>query len=91
MINKLIFKELVLLIFLILLFTPSTDLSAQTRPNIIIILCDDAGYQDLGSYGGIDVNTPNIDQLAKNGIQFSNAYATASVCAPSRADRKSVV
>lgn len=57
----------------------------QNRPNIIVILSDDGGYEDFGCYGGTDVHTPHIDHLAQQGVLFRSAYATASVCAPSRA------
>lgn len=59
--------------------------SAQQRPNIIVILSDDGGYEDFGCFGGTDVHTPHIDELAKSGVRFTRAYTTASVCAPSRA------
>lgn len=58
---------------------------AQSRPNIILIVSDDGGYEDFGAYGSLDAKTPNIDRMARHGIRFINAYATASVCAPSRA------
>ena len=54
------------------------------KPNILIILADDMGYRDIGCYGGI-ARTPNIDNLAQNGISFSNFYAAAPNCSPSRA------
>ena len=54
-------------------------------PNIVYILADDLGYGDLGSYGQKIIKTPNIDQLAADGILFTNHYAGSSVCAPSRA------
>ncbi len=57
----------------------------KERPNIIFILADDMGYHVPGSYGGQKIATPNIDDLAKNGMRFTNAYAGNSVCAPSRA------
>ena len=61
-------------------------LSAQnlpdSRPNILLIVVDDLGYADLGCYGG-EIKTPNIDQLAKQGIQFTHFY-TAPLCAPTR-------
>lgn|GEM_PF-210895 len=66
----------------------SSSLMAQTlntKPNVIVIVSDDAGYADFGSYGGKEIPTPNIDLLAKNGTRFTDAYVTASVCAPSRA------
>jgi arylsulfatase A-like enzyme len=56
-----------------------------SKPNIIIILLDDAGYADFGFMGSKDLETPNIDNLAKNGVVFSDAHASASVCAPARA------
>jgi arylsulfatase len=55
----------------------------DTRPNIIVILADDLGFSDVGCYGG-EINTPNIDFLAKNGLRFSQFYNT-SRCCPTRA------
>lgn len=54
----------------------------NTRPNIILIMTDDMGYSDLGCYGG-EIETPNLDMLAKNGIRFSQFYNT-SRCSPTR-------
>ncbi|SED50146.1 arylsulfatase [Ruania alba] len=53
------------------------------RPNVVIILADDLGYSDIGSYGG-EINTPNLDALAARGVRMSQFYNTAR-CAPSRA------
>ena len=55
------------------------------KPNIIIILIDDAGYADFGFMGCKDLETPNIDKLAKSGVVFTDAHVSATVCAPSRA------
>ncbi len=55
------------------------------KPNFIIILTDDQGYGDLSSFGAKHVNTPNIDQLAKEGIKLTSFYMAASLCTPSRA------
>ena len=55
----------------------------DTRPNIVVILADDLGFSDIGCYGG-EINTPNINYLAQNGLRFSNFYNT-SRCCPSRA------
>jgi len=55
------------------------------KPNIIIILADDLGWSDLGCTGSEVIKTPNIDRLADNGVLFTSAYVTGSVCAPSRA------
>ncbi|MCK8493316.1 arylsulfatase [Spirosoma sp. RP8] len=59
---------------------------AQTpsRPNIVVILADDLGYGDIGVNGQKRIKTPNIDRLAKEGMQFTQFYAGTSVCAPSR-------
>jgi arylsulfatase A-like enzyme len=53
------------------------------KPNVIMILVDDMGFSDIGSYGS-EINTPNLDFLASNGVRFANAYNT-SKCFPSRA------
>lgn len=57
----------------------------KDRPNIIFILADDMGYNVAGAYGGSEILTPNIDQLAADGMMFTNSYAGNPVCAPSRA------
>jgi len=54
------------------------------KPNIIFIMADDLGYNDLGCYGQQKIKTPKINQLADEGIRFTQCYAGASVCAPSR-------
>lgn len=54
------------------------------KPNIIFILADDLGYGELGCYGQKLIETPNIDQLAQNGVRFTQHYAGSPVCAPSR-------
>jgi arylsulfatase A-like enzyme len=53
-------------------------------PNIVIILSDDIGYGDFGCYGSTKIHTPNIDALAGAGMRFTNGYATASTCTPTR-------
>jgi len=60
-------------------------ISAQEKPNVIIILTDDHGSVDLNSFGAKDLYTPNIDQLAKEGVKFTQFYAAAPLCSPSRA------
>ena len=54
------------------------------RPNMIFILADDLGYGDLGSYGQQIIQTPSLDRMAADGIRFTQFYAGATVCAPSR-------
>lgn len=65
---------------------PSTSSSGTTKqPNVIIIMADDLGYGDLGVYGHPVVKTPNIDKLAQQGMRFTEYYAPAPLCSPSRA------
>lgn len=58
--------------------------SRATKPNIVIFYIDDLGYGDLSSYGATAVQTPNVDQLASEGIRFTDAHSPASTCTPSR-------
>lgn len=61
--------------------------NARAKPNVILILADDLGIPDIGSYGSgaVAVPTPNIDRLKARGVMFERGYSTASVCSPSRA------
>jgi len=75
---------------LVMLFLVSPLLSADSRrkaspPNIIIILADDLGYGDLGCSGHPSIRTPNLDRMANEGMRFTDFYAAAEVCTPSRA------
>src|SRR5262249_4378896 len=54
------------------------------KPNVVFILADDLGYGDVGCYGQKQIKTPSLDQMATEGMRFTQAYAGASVCAPSR-------
>jgi arylsulfatase A-like enzyme len=58
--------------------------AAAGKPNVIYIMADDLGYGDLGCYGQKHIRTPNIDRLAAAGTRFTDVYAGATVCAPSR-------
>ncbi|MCL4111546.1 UNVERIFIED_CONTAM: hypothetical protein GTU68_056218 [Idotea baltica] len=58
---------------------------AETKPNVIYILADDLGIGDLSCYGQLKLKTPNIDRLAKEGVQFTNHYSGNTVCSPTRA------
>jgi arylsulfatase A-like enzyme len=64
---------------------PKREGGVPQRPNIILIVADDLGYGDIGSYGQSKVRTPVLDQLAAEGIRFTDFYAGSTVCAPSRA------
>lgn len=61
-----------------------TSAAAMEQPNIIFIMADDLGYGDLGSYGQKVIQTPHLDQMAAEGVRFTQCYAGAAVCAPSR-------
>jgi arylsulfatase A-like enzyme len=58
--------------------------SAHNKPNVVLIYSDDVGYGDISSNGGKSISTPHIDQLAKQGVRFTNAHSAASTCTPSR-------
>ncbi len=76
-----------LLVILSACTTKSSIKQAESKiqhPNIIYILADDMGYGDLSCYGQTKFSTPNIDQLAKEGIRFTQHYSGSTVCAPSR-------
>jgi len=72
------------IIFLLVLFLVSSAHCGE-KPNIIFILADDLGWAELGCYGNEFNETPNLDALAKTGMRFTNAYASAPVCSPYRA------
>ncbi|NNE92917.1 MAG: sulfatase-like hydrolase/transferase [Verrucomicrobiales bacterium] len=71
--------------FFSLLFALSaTSVFAAEKPNVIVIMADDLGFGDLSCYGANDFETPYIDQLAAEGIQFTSGYCSASTCTPTR-------
>ena len=79
-------KSHFLILSLILSFSCNTSKgSREKKPNIILLLADDLGYNELGSYGQKIIRTPNLDSLAKEGMIFKNFYAGNAACAPSRA------
>src|SRR5688572_27420687 len=59
--------------------------ASPDRPNVVLIMTDDAGYADTGSYGAPDIRTPNIDSLARDGVKLTDFYANAMSCTPTRA------
>jgi len=69
----------------VILSAAITPQAPPARPNIVLIVADDLGYGDLGSYGARDIRTPNIDRLAREGVRLTDYYANASVCTPTRA------
>ncbi len=64
---------------------PSLADAKRPRPNIVLIIADDMGWDDSGAYGHPTIQTPNIDRLAAEGMRFTNAFLTSSSCSPSRA------
>lgn len=84
-------KNIMMKQLITLLMTTIVMLSAQLsaadapQPNVLLIVADDLGYNDLGCYGVRDYETPNLDRLAASGIRFTDGYVTAPQCGPSRA------
>lgn len=78
-------KPLLALLFVSSFAILHSSFAAEQRPNILIFLADDLGYADIGVNGCQDIPTPNIDSIAKNGVRFTDGYATHPVCSPSRA------
>ncbi len=76
---------LFVILFLVLFSCKSESEIELTKPNVIIFFTDDQGYSDVGCYGANGFNTPNMDKMAEDGIRFTNFYAPATVCTPSRA------
>lgn len=68
----------------LLLLASGLFTSAAEKPNIIFILTDDLGFNQIGAYGDTPIKTPNLDRLASNGIRFTQAYSGNTVCSPSR-------
>lgn len=78
-------KSITILVLLTIVLFSCKSKADETRPNIVVILCDDLGYGDLSSYGHPTIQTPNLDGLAEDGIKFTSFYSAASVCSPARA------
>tara|TARA_Y100000588_G_scaffold389695_1_gene493163 strand:+ start:3250 stop:4890 length:1641 start_codon:yes stop_codon:yes gene_type:complete len=82
------FVTLIFIVFPVLFFfgckQSNQDKSLNEQPNIIYILADDLGYNELGCYGQEKIETPNIDALAADGLKFTQHYSGSPVCAPSR-------
>jgi len=65
--------------------TTAESMPERRPPNIVMFIVDDLGQKDLGCYGSTFYETPNVDRLARDGVRFTNAYATCPVCSPTRA------
>jgi arylsulfatase A-like enzyme len=78
-------------IFFLLFFAVATapplaqaQVANAQRPNVVLIITDDVGYGDFGSYGAPDIRTPNIDGLARDGVRLTDFYANGATCSPTR-------
>jgi len=79
------FSVIILMLALFLGTSAFKKVTNTSKPNIIVILIDDAGYADFGFMGSKDLQTPNLDLLATSSVIFSDAHVSATVCSPSRA------
>ena len=79
------FSFFVFVIFFVALSSPFQLMAKKQKPNILFILIDDLGWQDLQCYGSKFYETPNIDKLRSEGMMFTNAYSACAVCSPTRA------
>jgi len=85
-------RQVLMLIALVVGLTSSANIVAQQssrtvpgKPNVVLILMDDMGYGDIGSYGVRDARTPNLDRLAREGVRLTNSYSNGANCTPTRA------
>lgn len=74
-----------LLLLLSALLVCASSQAQPSRPNLIYIMTDDVGYGDLSSYGAPDLHTPVLDQMARDGVRFTNFYSNGPTCSPTRA------
>ncbi|MEX2569624.1 MAG: sulfatase [Cyclobacteriaceae bacterium] len=83
--NNNILRILPILVIALLIVT-GNSYSQDTKPNFLIIYGDDANYEEFSLYGGKNIDTPNIDRLAKEGLTFNKVFQAIAICAPSRAE-----
>ena len=72
------------LILLMVFLLPSNSMAAKASPNVILIMADDLGYNDLSCYGSVMIKTPVLDQLAAEGVRLTSFYSGCTICTPSR-------
>ncbi|MDE5419068.1 sulfatase-like hydrolase/transferase [Labilibaculum sp. DW002] len=78
-------KPFLMIAILVLISLFASCKQEKAQPNIVVIMCDDLGYGDLSCYGHPIIKTPNLDEMAREGIKLTNCYSAAPVCSPSRA------
>jgi len=66
-------------------WSPAAGQARSSKPNVVLIITDDVGHGDVGSYGSTDIATPNIDGLARDGVKLTDFYANGPLCSPTRA------
>ncbi len=72
------------LILLMVFLLASNSMAAKASPNVILIMADDLGYNDLSCYGSVTIKTPVLDQLAAEGVRLTSFYSGSTICTPSR-------
>lgn len=72
------------LILLMLFLLPTNSIAAKSPPNVVLIMADDLGYNDLSCYGSVMIKTPVLDQLAAEGVRLTSFYSGCTICTPSR-------
>ncbi len=83
--NEFFMSKYIMLFLILFSACKHKDETKVKKPNVIIIMTDDQGYQDVACYGSPDIKTPNLDQMAKEGLRLTNFYAAQAVCSASRA------
>ena len=83
--TRVVFLKHLCYVLTLLMFTAFAVAQSTRKPNIVLVLIDDYGWADTGCYGSTYHRTPNIDALAARGMRFTDAYAAAPVCSPTRA------
>jgi arylsulfatase A len=81
----LLISAVLFLVFTTACKNENPEVSEVSKPNIVMIYCDDLGYGDPGCFGNKVIRTPNMDRLASEGIKFTEFYSASPVCSPSRA------
>ncbi len=82
--NRIVLRALLVVAIAVLPVLAWSQEDNNPQPNIVLIITDDVGYGDIGSYGAPDVRTPNIDGLARDGVRLTDFYANGPTCSPTR-------